>query len=170
MPSMFLKRSKTMVCAIFDMSRAICLGFLSSFSHWHRNVAMGTTRAQGPTVTHLHNLQQIPAGTRVKILMLLNTTSAGWLLASDLLGKFGNFVVVKLLDASGVDGSSEGTGAFSCWRCAIPMASRGTNHTVFEIHGVTSIFLSRNPLQCSAAASLSIATCTAGGSDFIRLT
>jgi hypothetical protein len=36
------------------------LGFLVVLLPLARNMAMGTTRAQRPAVTHLHNLQQIP--------------------------------------------------------------------------------------------------------------
>lgn len=64
---------------------------------WKRGRRVGSRRP-GWTVTHLHNLHRFPASTPVKILMFLNTTSAAWSsLPAILLGKFGNFVVVKLL-------------------------------------------------------------------------
>src|SRR5215471_2313304 len=99
MPSMFLKRSKNNDMRHLRHVAGDLLGFLVVPLPLARNMAMGTTRAQRPTVTHLHNLQQIPRlhpGQDLDV----PEDGFGWLVffASDLLGEFGNFVVVELLD------------------------------------------------------------------------
>ena len=68
------------------------LGLLVVLLPLARNMAMGTTRAQRPAVTHLHNLQQIPRRHPGQDLDVLKHAFC-WLafLADYLLGEFGNF-------------------------------------------------------------------------------
>jgi len=127
------------------------LGFLVVPLPLARNMAMGTTRAQRPAVTHLHNLQQIPRRHPSQDLDVLED-GFRWLVffASDLLGEFGNFVVVECLDCFRMDGSSVGTEAFSCWPCAIAIASKGPNQAALEILGIIIYYVS-SPIPFSVA-------------------
>src|SRR6266849_6593038 len=89
------------------------LGFLVVPLPLARNMAMSTTRAQKPAVTHLHNLQQIPRRHPGQDLDVLEHGFRRLVfLASDLLGEFGNFVVVELLNRLRSGRFSEGVGSF----------------------------------------------------------
>src|ERR1700732_1241255 len=133
-PAIFFKRSWLIVLDIATMSRVICLGSLSSFSHSPRmwQWAQETPRdLLYPTCMINSNR---PAGTLFSTLRFLNTASAGWSsFPAICLDRAATLSSLDCLMASGVVGSFAATEDFSWLAYAIHTASTKTTKALKKV-------------------------------------